>query len=357
MSKRQVDARAIAARGLIAGLFSVFALALIAASSAPAWSAQKDIKWGTGPVGSAGYKALVVLTNVLSKDLPQYNITVLPTPGAVTTVKGFALGNYNGDYASDVALRELKANTGRFEGFQANVKYPPIQSFWCYTLDDGLAIKASDRSTIKSWADLSGKDVYTGPLPFDTRKYIEQAMAAVGVHHIYKQVDLATAGSQLNSGSIRGMLIYAAGGQTPPPWLSEASLAVDWSPLNPSPAELKTLKAKGFAVEEVDPTPFRLKQPYVKKVVLLPFFWGFDLGSVVSADEMYKILMVIDKHSDELSKLDTSFRQIGGGQMAAFEKRALSSTWNLAPIHPGLEKYMKAKGVWNSKWDANVAKM
>src|SRR5487761_1170363 len=323
MSKRQVDARAIAARGLIAGLFSVFALALIAASSAPAWSAQKDIQWGTGPVGSAGYKALVVLTNVLSKDLPQYNITVLPTPGAVTTVKGFALGNYNGDYASDVALRELKANTGRFEGFQANVKYPPIQSFWCYTLDDGLAIKASDRSTIKSWADLSGKDVYTGPLPFDTRKYIEQAMAAVGVHHIYKQVDLATAGS----------------------------------PLNPSPAELKTLKAKGFAVEEVDPTPFRLKHPYVKKVVLLPFFWGFDLGSVVSADEMYKILMVIDKHSDELSKLDTSFRQIGGGQMAAFEKRALSSTWNLAPIHPGLEKYMKAKGVWNSKWDANVAKM
>jgi uncharacterized protein len=357
MPKCRVDARRVAERGLMAGLFAACAFALIAASSASAWAAPKDIKWGTGPVGSAGYKALVVLADILNKEMPEFRITVLPTPGAVTTVKGFATGDFNGDYASDVALRELQANTGRFEGFKANVKYPPIQSFWCYTLDDGLGIKASDRKTIKKWTDLSGKVVYTGPLPFDTRKYLEEAMAAVGVHHIYQQVDLSTVGSQLDAGSIKGMIIYAAGGQTPPPWLSEASLSVDWAPLNPSPSEIKTLKAKGFAVEEVDPTPFRLKHPYVKKVVLLPFYWGFDLGSVATTDEMYKMLMVIDKHSDELSKLDTSFRQIGGGHMAAFEKQALSSTWNLAPIHPGLEKYLKAKGMWDSKWDTNVAKM
>ncbi len=44
-------------------------------------------------------------------------------------------------------------------------------------------------------------------------------MKAVGVHHIYKQVDLSTAGSQLQSGSIKGMIIYAAGGETPAPWI------------------------------------------------------------------------------------------------------------------------------------------
>jgi TRAP-type uncharacterized transport system substrate-binding protein len=355
MTTRQIAAR-FTTRGLVAGIFAVFTFALVAGSSATAWSAQTVIQWGTGPVGSAGYKALVVLANILNKDLPELNITVLPTPGAVTTVKGFALGTYNGDYASDVALKELKGNTGRFEGFQAHVTDPPIQSFWCYTLDVGLGIKASDRNTIKKWTDLSGKEVYTGPLPFDTRKYLEEAMAAVGVHHIYKQVDLETVGSQLQSGSIKGMIIYAAGGETPPPWMSEASLAVDWAALNPSPDELKTLQEKGFKTEEVSPAIFHKRHDYVKKVVLLPFFWGFDLGKVVSADEMYKILMVIDKHSNELAKLDTSFRQIGNGHMAQFEQRALESTWDLAPIHPGLEKYMKAKGVWNDKWDSNVAK-
>jgi TRAP-type uncharacterized transport system substrate-binding protein len=353
VSKRQA-ARALSTRG-IAGF--VVALALISVSAASAWSEPRDIKWGTGPIGSAGYKALVVLADVLNKEMPEFRITVLPTPGAVTTVKGFATGDFNGYYGSDLALKELRSDSGRFEGFKANVKIQPIQSFWCYTLDVGLGIKASDRNVIKKWTDLSGKPVYTGPLPFDVRRYLEEAMAAVNVHHVYDQVDLETVGSQLDSGAIKAMIIYAAGGETPPPWLSEASLSVDWAPLNPSPDELAILKAKGFATEEVDPAPFRLKERYAKTVTLLPFYWGFDLGDVATADEMYKMLMIIDQHADELAKLDTSFRQIGGGRMAAFEKQALSSTWQLAPIHPGLEKYLKAKGMWESKWDANVAKM
>lgn len=357
MRKRRLTAHAIIVRGFAAGLFAASTFALIGLSSSTAWSASQNIKWGTGPVGSSGYQALVELANVLNKAMPQYRITVLPTPGAVATVKGYAIGEFDGYYGSDVALRELKADTGRFAGFQAHVKYQPMQSFWCYTLDVGLGIKASDRDTIKKWTDLTGKPVYTGPLPFDTRKYLEMAMAAVGVHHIYKQVDLSTVGSQLNSGSIKGMIIYAAGGQTPPPWLTEASLAVDWTALNPSPDELATLKKKGFTIEEVNPAPFHMKHDYVKEVTLLPFYWGFDLGRDMSADAMYKMLTVIDQHADELAKLDTSFRQIAGGKMAAFEKQALESTWDLAPIHPGLAKFLKAKGMWESKWDSNVAKM
>ena len=47
---------------------------------------------------------------------------------------------------------------------------------------------------------------------------------------------------------------------------------------NPSPEELATLKSKGFAVDEVDPANFHKKEVYVKKVTLLPFYYGFDLG-------------------------------------------------------------------------------
>ena len=342
---------------MIKRTLAAFAVAsLLGAASTAAWSAPKDIRWATGPVGSSGGKALVTLAGVLNKALPEFRITVLPTPGAVTTVKGFATGDFDGYYGSDVALKELKANSGRFKGFKAYIKQQPIQSLWCYTLDVGLAIKASDRNTIKKWTDLSGMPVYTGPLPFDTRKHLENAMAAVGVHHIYKQVDLATVGSQLASGRIKAMTIYAAGGMTPPPWLAEATLAVDWAALNPSPDELAKLRAAGFGIKEVDPANFHKKDLYVKKVTLLPFYWGFDLGHVVTADEMYKILITIEAHADELAKLDPSFREISGGHMAEFEKQALESTWNLVPIHPGLEKYMKARGVWNSKWDSNVAK-
>ena len=316
----------------------------------------KDIRWGTGPVGSSGGKALVVLANVLNKEMPEFRISVLPYPGAVGTVKGFATGELDGYYGSNVALKELADDSGRFKGFKSHTRVQPVQSFWCYTIDVGLAINASNRDKIKTWKDLTGKEVYTGPLPFDTRLHLEDAMAAVGAKHIYKQVDLSTAGSQLNSGSIDAMIMYAAGGITPPPWLAEASLAVDWAVLNPSAEEITQLKAKGFSIVQADPVSFHKKNVYVKEVTLLPTYWGFDLGMNFTTDEMYKMLNVIEKHSDELATLDPSFREIGGGNMAKFEHDALESTWNLVPIHPGLAKFLKEKGEWDSKWDSKIAR-
>jgi TRAP transporter TAXI family solute receptor len=353
----RVDAtRALVARGLAAFVFAAFTFGLIGLSSTTARSEPKDIKWGTGPAGSSGGKALVVLANILNKEMPEFRITVLPYPGAVGTVKGFATGELDGYYGSDVALRELSTDSGRFKGFKSKIKVQPVQSLWCYTLDVGIAIKASDADKIKSWADLTGKPVFTGPAPFDTRKHLENAMHAIGVNHNYTEVALATAGSQLNNGTIKAMIIYAAGGKTPPSWLSQASLAVDWAALNPTAKETAELKEKGFGVEQVPSASFGKQDHHVKTITLLPFYWGFDLGTKVSADEMYKMLTIIEKHADELGKLDPSFRQIGGGKMAEFQKAALETTWKLVPIHPGLAKYLKSKNMWDSKWDANVAK-
>ena len=74
-----VSARAILARGFTAGLFAAAIISLTAVAGSPAWSqTPKDIKWGTGPVGSSGHKALVVLADVLNKAMPEFRITVLP---------------------------------------------------------------------------------------------------------------------------------------------------------------------------------------------------------------------------------------------------------------------------------------
>ena len=55
---------------------------------APAWSQVKEIPWGTSAVGSSGHKALVVLAELLNREMKGYRITVQPTPGAIITVKG-----------------------------------------------------------------------------------------------------------------------------------------------------------------------------------------------------------------------------------------------------------------------------
>ena len=351
------SARALAVRGLTAVFFAAVTLGAVGLSGSPAVAAPKDIKWGTGPVGSSGHKALVVLADLLNKEVPELRISVLPYPGAVGTVKSFATGDLDGYYGSDVALHEFATDTERFKGFKEKVKTTPVQSFWAYTLDVGVAIKDTDAGSIKNWGDLTGKDVFTGPLPFDTRKQLENALKALGVKHIYKAVDMKTAGSQLDSGRIKAMIVYAAGGQTPAPWISEASLAVDWVGLNPSANELTNLKAKKFSTMSVPMTNFHKKDTSGKSITLVATYWGFDLGLNVSEDEMYKILTVVEKNADTLAKLDPSFRQISGGKMAAFQKAALESTADLVPIHPGLTKFLKERKMWDASWDSHVAKV
>ena len=335
--------------------FALLAAVSLCGAAAPAW-AQKDIRWGTGPVGSVGQKVLVVLANLLNKEMPQYRITVLPMPGAVMTVKGFATEQIDAYYGSDDALEEFASDAGRFKGFKSQVKRPPVQSMWLFTIDCGIGIKAANRDKIKKWGDLTGRKVYTGPLPFDTRLHLEKALAALGVKHNYTQVDLSTVGSQLDSGTIDATIVYYGGGTTPAPWLSQASLAVDWAGLNPSPQELATLKAKGFAVRDVDSKILSHNDIHVAKLTLLPFYWGFDVGMNMPADDVYRMLKIVDQNADALAKQVPDLHQIANGKLAEFQTEALGHMWNVVPIHPGLARFLKEKGVWQAKWDSNVAK-
>jgi len=357
MRKRVLSARAFVARAFVIALFAGFTLSIIGLSTSTARSEPKDIRWGTGPVGSVGHKALVVLADLLNKEMPDYRITVLPMPGAVMTVKGYATNQIDAFYGSDDSLREFASDGGRFKGFKASVQRQPVQSMWVFTLDTGLAIKASNADKIKKWGDLTGKKVFTGPLPFDTRLHVENALAALGVKHVYTQVDLSNAGSALQSGTIDAMIVYYTGGVVPAPWLTEASLSVDWAGLNPSAEERATLKAKGVATEDIDASKISKNDIHVQKLMLSPFYWGFDIGMNMSTDEVYKMLTIVDKNADQLAKLDGDFEQIAHGRLAEFQTKALEQTWNLIPIHPGLAKFLKEKGKWNPKWDSKVAAM
>ncbi len=331
-----------------------FAAGLAVAVGSSAWSQVKEIPWGTSAVGSSGHKALVVLAEVLNREMPKYRVTVQPTPGAIVSVKGYATGQFEGYYGADIAFYELANDSNRFKGFKASMKRQPVQSFWAFTVEVGTAVRAGDRGKFKTWADLSGKPVFTGPLPWDVRAHLERAYGALGVKHQYRQVDLSAAGSLLQSGGIEGFIIYTNGEATTAPWITEASLAADWAALNPSAAEIAALKKAGFAVTEVKPDVFK-KNVYADKVVLLPFYYGFHVGLEVPEDDMVQMLKAIEKNLPDLVKSDAGYAQIAK-DMPGFQRRGVASSVDFVPIHPGLAKYMREKGVWDAKWDARIAK-
>jgi hypothetical protein len=337
-------------RAITAGAVAV----LIGMSASAAWS-QQDIRWGSPPVGTAGHKALVSLANLLNKEMPAYRISVLPTAGAIATVKGYASKELDGYYGSDIAFHELATDCCRFKGFKSRVQRQPLQSFWSNTIEVGLAIHVRNKDKIKKWGDLAGKRVFTGPLPFDTRAQTERGLNALGVKFNYVQVDLATVGSQLESGAIDAMTIYTGSESAPPPWLAEASLAADWAALNPSADEIAEMKKQGLGAIEVAPKIYN-RDTHTDKVVELPFYYGFDVGLEVPADDVYKMLKVVEAHATELAKTDPTFAQIAA-DMVGFQKRGLESSADLVPIHPGLAKYMREKGAWDPKWDSKIGTM
>jgi TRAP-type uncharacterized transport system substrate-binding protein len=235
--------------------FSVLLLVLFAGTAAQAQ--PKDLRWGGPAVGTSGHKALIALAALLNKEMPQYRIAVLPFPGASDSVKSYALGETDAFYASQVAFHELATDSGRFKGFRAAMKREPLQSFWGFTVEAGMAIRPGDRDTIRSWSDLAAKRAFTCPLNFDTHAHLERAFAALGIKHRYIQVDLSTVGSQLRSGMIDAMCVYTSAESAPPPWLAEASLSADWAALNPSAVEIATLKNAGFSFIGINPSVFR----------------------------------------------------------------------------------------------------
>ena len=331
---------------LVAGLVTTW--------SAAAWAQVKDIPWGTSAVGSAGHKALVVLAEMLNREMPKYRVTVQPTPGAIVSVKGYATGQFEGYYGADIAFYELANDIKRFKGFKASIKRQPLQSFWVFTTDMGMAVHARDKGKYKSWNDLAGKALFTGNPPWDTRAQVERAFEALGIKYQYRQVDLSAAGSLLQSGGIDGFGLYTNGEAAVPPWITEATLAADWAALNPSAAEIATLKKAGFAVIELKPEVFK-RNVHTDKVVLLPFYYGFHVGLEIPEDDVYQMLKVVEKNLPDLVKADASYAQIAK-DMPGFQRLGVMSSVNLVPVHPGLAKYMREKGVWDAKWDARIAK-
>ena len=242
----------------------------------------KDIRWGTSRVGSTGNRTVTNLVQVLNKAVPDYNFSVQPTSGAILTVKGYAIGEFEGYYGSDIAFYELANNIRRFEGFREKMEREPVQSFWTFTIEMGIGIHARDIGRITKWGDLHGMRVFTGPRPWDTRAQVERAFTVLGIEHDYLEVGIKEAGSLLEQGRFAALGVYTNAEASTAGWIQEASLQTDWAALSPDAGELEKLAAAGFKVVEVDTAAFGKKKTHVAKAAMLPFYYGLHLGMDVS---------------------------------------------------------------------------
>lgn len=296
---------------------------------------------------------MVNLAALLNQEMEEWDITVLPMPGAIMGLRSYIQGNLDGYYGSNMSFYELAHDRDRFAGFRDRIRDEPVQTFWAYTMELGLAIQARDADRFTSWSDLSGQGVFTGPLPWDTRAHLERAMRAVGVEHRYLELDLSMTGSQLGTGAISAIGVYTTAEKEIPPWLAEAERVTNLRILNPNEAEQAALRESGLELISVSTDAFQTDVG-ADEILFTPFFYGFHLGLSQPEDEVYRMLLVIEANADELARVDAVFSQLAE-DMPGLQARGIASAVKDARIHPGLARYLRERNAWNSDWDNRIA--
>lgn len=335
-------AAGVAAVGLSSGLLS---------SPATAQDTQ-EFRWATSSVGSAGHRALVSLSQVLNNNMDEISITVMPTPGAAASVRGFAGGQFDGYYGADVAFHEIAGDTGRYAGFEQG-ENELTQSFWAYTLEMGLGVRAEDVDELEGWRSLSGRPVFTGPAPWDTRAALERAMNVLGIEHEYVELDTGLAAQSLQDGTIDAFSIYTAGETSAAPWVQEALMSMDAHVLNPNDEEIAELEEAGIQVVRVSADAYD-DAIGADEAVVVPFYYGFHVGMNVDEDTVYRMLEVIEENIDELVEADPGLSQLKD-DLVGMQVRGIESVGDAAPIHPGLARFLQERDAWNEDWEDRIA--
>jgi TRAP transporter TAXI family solute receptor len=313
----------------------------------------------TSPVGTTGYMIAAYLADIWNREAGLRSF-VQPYASTEAGVKALVLGEAEVAYTADVHFMDLYTWGKEFGilgvGLEREAKKLPVQSVWLYTMETFLLVRAEDAGKYRCWKDLEGKDVFLTPKGFGNHLNILRALRAVGVKVNHVEISTGAVADALSRGTIVATALYTTGTLTLPPWGRELDLKMKLAPLNPCPDEVEKLKAAGLVLKEIDSSKVFSNNKDMGKVVGVAFFFGWHAAIDIPEDVVYRMLVALEKVAKDYVGAAREFSQIAAN-MAGFQVEGVKSSIAYGiPVHPGLAKYLKEKGLWNPEWDKYIAK-
>jgi len=329
--------------GLAVVLVSVFALSGTAAAEKKMW------RWGVSNPGAYGYRVSAFMSDFLRRGLPDYDVTVYPYVSTTANIKSFLVGNLESTYSAEPGLRKLYSFVKPFKGFEPNVKQMPVQSFWSYTMETHILTLPKNKDKFKSWQDLDGKKIYMTKAGYMNNINIHRAIEDIcGLDVTHVEVDMSKVADALRAGTIAATAAYTTALVSLAGWIQVLDVASPLQGVNPTPEQIKKLTAAGFAPAKINMKKAYTKDLGVDELYGVPFFFGYHHGLSFPADGVYKALKLFESESAALLKLDPGFGPLAK-DVAGFQVQGIKSIPEI-PVHPGLAKYLKEKGLWDSSW-------
>jgi hypothetical protein len=332
------------------------AVAVVFAFSAfdSAYAQRKSLRWATSQVGSYGYQVAASMTRIVEEALGgEYTVTVQPYASPTVAMKAVMDGNGEISYTADIGMGEFQQRVGGFKGYKP--KMPEMVHTWyAYPMESMLAVAAKDAEKYKCWRDFSGKPVFFSNAGFMNWLNYMRVFKLLGYNFKHVQIDLKSNADALESGSIVGSGVYTTAGRSLPAYWKETEIRMDIRVVNPCPDEVAKIKAAGLAVVEVDPKAAFSKSVGPSTLMGVAILFGYNAGTNIPEDVVYKMLTAFSKKKDDLAKSDPGFTPLAK-DFSGLQAQGINANPDI-PVHPGLAKFLKEQKAWNDKWKVAGAK-
>jgi hypothetical protein len=333
----------------VAAFVFVLAAVFVLSAVCPANAQQrKSLRWGTSAVGSYGYMVAASMTRIVEKATGgEYTVTVQPYTSPTVAMKAVMDGTAEISYTADIGMAQFHERRDAFKGYQP--KMPEIVHTWyAYPMESMMGIAAKDAEKFKCWRDFSGKPVFYTNAGFMNWNNYMRVFKLLGYGFKHVQIDLKSNADAMESGSIVGSGVYTTAGRSLPAYWKETEIRMDIRVVNPCPDEVAKIKAAGLAVVEVDPKAAFSKSVGPSTLLGVAILFGYNAGTNIPEDVVYKMLTAFYKEKDELAKSDPGFTPLAK-DFVGMQVQGINANPEIA-VHPGLARFLKERNAWDAKW-------
>lgn len=316
-----------------------------------AWAQGKQkqvIRWGSSQAGSSAYVVLFGVAKIINDALPDIYIEAVPAGGSIASQRMMGKGELEGAYSGAWNFTDMYINRGPYEKSPFPQNEPkPYQTWYCYLAKQYVVTKA-ERNDIKSWGDLAGKKIFAGPPGSSVYEVPRAAFTALGIWDKMKVVNIpfTSAADALKMGTIDAIVGYA-NGDVLIPWMAEVDTRVKLKIVASTPAEFEVIKkVPGYSTPTLDTKKVFSQDMGVAKVNAIADYYGFHIGNKLSTEGAYRVIKVLVEKANDVANVHATLKVYAEDPLG-MQVDAISSIPDI-PVHPGVAKYLKERGVWKN---------
>lgn len=346
---------------LVFGLLAVIGMLIGCAPAAPPEEPEvapeeaevqpQEVTWNcaTSKEGSSGYGANLAAARVITECVPGLTYVSVPTAGSVASCQLFGKGSgeVQACYPSTVDMYSIYRKLDPYQ----EIKWLPYQAFWVGTADLFLITK-KDRTDINCLGDLAGKKFFAMGRGTSIHALWKMALTHLG---IWDDITIRDMGAMDAADALDLGTIDAVGGYTsirilPPSWIRNIDARQDIKVVVPTEEERAAISELPFACgwDETGSQAAAFSQP-VDKIWSFSCAFGEQFSPDCDPELVYLMMKALDENTGELVKMAPVFimwQNMGAGPACAM---GISANPDI-PVHPGVAKWLKEKGLWNEDW-------